>query len=175
MKIKDLNNGTIDLIEVSETRTIPPFGNRTEVCTFDDVKIETKIYTDGVIERIDEPVVTSIKEHFIDGKKYTHKVDKMKRTTIHLKDYTYAVVYTIGEEFMQLDNICGNFRVTKLSEIYLKDRRDRIALRKAKKTMSMVANNNRSINTTSLLSYVLSQPQQIIEYEKQDNVYTLKR
>ena len=52
MKIKDLNNGTIDLIEVSETRTIPPFGNRTEVCTFDDIKIETKIYTDGIIDKL---------------------------------------------------------------------------------------------------------------------------
>lgn len=176
MQIKDLNsNGTIDLIEVSETRIIPPFGNKKEVCTFDDVKVETIIYTDGIIESIDEPQVRNITEYFIDGKKYTHKVDKLKRRTVHLKDYTYAVVYTIGQEFMRVENICGNFKVTKSSEIYLKDRKDRIALRKAKKTMNMVSNNLRSINYTSLLSYVLSKPQQKMEYDGQDNIYTLKR
>lgn len=175
MQIKDLSNGTIDLVEVSETRMIPPFGNRDEVCTFDDVKVETILYTDGIIENIDEPEVTSINEYFIDGQKYMHKVDKLKRRTVHLKDYSYAVVYTIGQEFVRLENIAGHFKVTKSTSIYLKDKKDRIALRKAKKTMDMVSNNLRSINTTSLLSYVLSQPKQIIEYDRQDNIYTLKR
>lgn len=171
------SDGVLELVEVSLRRRIPKMLCCPE-SEFDDVKIQTKIYTDGEVVQVGEPEEENIAEYFIDGKKYTHQVDKLRRTKIYLRDYSYAVVYTLGEEFLTVGNVSGFFKVVKDTKVFLKDMRDLTAMRKAKKTIQMINENNRSANYDSLFSMLMTgntSPRKM-EYEKYNkNVYTLKK
>lgn len=170
-------DGAIELVEVSLRRRIPKMLCCPE-SEFDDVKIETKIYTDGKVVSLGETKEENISEYFIDGTKYTHQVDKLKRTKVYLKDYSYAVVYTLGEEFLTVGNVSGFFKVIKDIKVYLRDTKDLSSIRRAKKTIQMVRDNNRSVNYDSLFNMLLSRntsPKKM-EYEKfNKNVFTLKK
>ncbi len=173
------NEGKIDVSEISCTVKIPSFfGEQVTPNTFNDVVVKTRVFTDGEVVRQDEPKIEEIQEYFINGKKYTHKVDKKTTRTIYLKDYTYAIVYTIAREYMTVGNIHGNFFVTKDVEVYLKNRKDISALRKARKAMKRIEEGNNSVNYNSLFSMMLTsnQNKRNLEFEQiKDSIYTLKK
>ena len=176
-KLEFKEDGSLELIEVSLRRKIPKILSCPET-EFDDVKIETKIYTDGEVIKIGESEIENIDAFFINGKKYTHQVDKLKRTRVYLKDYSYAVVYTLGKEYMTVGNIHGRFKVIKNIEIYLKNKKDLTALRKARKTIQMVAEYNNSIDYSSIFSMLFSKKEnpKKIEYQRElPDIYTLKK
>lgn len=173
------DEGKIELTEISTTLRIPSFfGEKVEPKTIDEPVVKTRVFTDGVVVKEEKPETEEIKEYFINGKKYTHKVDKKTTKTIYLKDYTYAIVYTTAREYMTVGNIHGNFFVTKDVEIYLKNRKDISALRKARKAMRKIEEGNNSVNYNSLFSMMLTsnQNKRNMEFEQiKDNVYTLKK
>lgn len=173
------NEGKIELTEISRALRIPSFfGEKVEPKTIDEPVVKTRVFTDGVVVKEEKPETEEIKEYFINGKKYTHKVDKKTTKTIYLKDYTYAIVYTTAREYMTVGNIHGNFFVTKDVEIYLKNRKDISALRKARKAMRKIEEGNNSVNYNSLFSMMLTsnQNKRNMEFEQiKDNVYTLKK
>lgn len=173
------NEGKIELTEVLTTRTIPSFfEEQITPNTFEDILVKTRVFTDGIIAKQEEPKTEEIKEYFINGKKYTHKVDKKTTRTIYLKDYTYAIVYTTAREYMTVGNIHGNFFVTKDVEVYVKSKRDISALRKARKAMKKIEEGNASVNYNSLFEMIMTsnQNKRNIEIEQvKDNVYTLKK
>lgn len=176
-KIEFNQDGTLELIEVSIRKKTPKMFSFPET-EYDDVKVETKIYTDGDVVQIGESEEENISEYYIDGKKYTHQVDKLKRTKVYLENHSYAVVYTLGEEFVTVGRVSGWFKLVKDVQIYLKDKRDLTAMKKAKKTIEMIREHNSSVNYNSLLGMLLSndnRPRKL-EYEKYNkNVYTLKK
>ena len=173
------NEGKIELTEISTTIRIPSFfGEQVDPKQIDEPVVKTRVFTDGVVVKEDEPKTEEIKECFINGKKYTHKVDKKTTRTIYLKDYTYAIVYTIAREYMTVGNIHGNFFVTKDAEVYLKNRKDISALRKARKAMKRIEEGNNSVNYNSLFTMMLTsnQNKRNLEFEQiKDNIYTLKK
>ena len=170
-------DGSLELIEVSKKRRVPRIFNCPET-EYNDVKIETKIFTDGEVVKFGEPTEEVISEYYICGKKYTGSVDKLKKTRIFLKNYSYAVVYTLAEEYLTVGNIHGFFKVVQNVNIYLKNKKDITALRKARKTISMVKEHNNSVNYNSLFSMLCASDNspKKIEYEKYNkNIYTLKK
>ena len=173
------NEGKIELVEVSTTVRIPSFfKEQIAPKTFEDTVVKTRVFTDGKVVRQEEPKTEEIKEYFIDGKKYTHKVDKKTTRTIYLKDYTYAIVYTTAREYVTAANIHGDFFVTKDVEVYLKSKKDISALRKARKAMKKIEEGNSSINYKSVFEIMMTsnQNKRNMEFEEiKDNVYTLKK
>lgn len=176
-KVEFNKDGILELIEVSVRRNVPKILSCPET-EFDDVKVETKVYTDGEVVRVRESEEESIDEFFINGKKYTHQVDKLRRTKVYLKNHSYAVVYTLAEEFLTVGNVSGFFKVIKDTKIYLKDSRDLTAMKKAKKTIEMIREHNNSANYDSLFSMLMTRNvgSRKLEYEKYNkNVYTLRK
>lgn len=163
------------LVEISKRIKCPSApGTKSELNEYEYPKVLTKIYTDGQIVKVDEPLEENIKEHYIGKEKYTHSVDKKKTRKVHLKNHTYAVVYTLAEEFVTIGNIHGFFKVVKDVTIYVNNNRDLTALRKANKTIQMIADNNRSIDYSSVFSMVftIEQAPKKMEYEhQQENIY----
>ena len=173
------NEGKIELTEVSTTIKIPPFFTEQKTPnTFDDSMVKTRVFTDGKVVKQDEPKEEKINEYFINGKKYTHKVDKKTTKTIYLKDYSYAIVYTIAQEYITAGNIRGFFFVTKDVEVYLKSKKDLSALRKARKAMRKIEEQNNAVNYRSIYEMMMtsSQNKRNIQFEEiKDDVYTLKK
>ena len=173
------NEGKIELTEVSTTIKIPQFFTEQKTQNaFDDPVVKTRVFTDGKVVRQDEPKEEKINEYFINGKKYTHKVDKKTTRTIYLKDFTYAIVYTTAREFLTVGNIRGFFFVTKDVEIYLKSKKDLTALRKARKAMRKIEEKNNAVNYRTIYEIMMtsSQNKRNIEFEEiKDDVYTLKK
>ena len=177
MKIELFNqNGTIELIEATSTLVFhKDLPDRKE---WDVPKIETKIYTDGEIVEVEETQVEPITEYYIGNKKYTNNLSKKKTTKLHLRNHTYAVVYTLAEEFLTVGNIAGFFKVVKEVKVYVHNKKDTKALRKAKITMKMIADRNRSVDYSSLFTMLFKrneEPKRMEYEEKIDNIYVLKK
>ena len=138
------DEGKIELTEISTTLRIPSFfGEKVEPNTIDEPVVKTRVFTDGVVVKEETPETEEIKEYFINGKKYIHKVDKKTTKTI-----------------------------------YLKNRKDISALRKARKAMRRIEEGNNSVNYDNLFQMLLTsnQNKRNMEFEQiKDNVYTLKK
>ena len=168
--------GTIELIE--GTSTLVFHDNLPDRKEHDIPKIETKIYTDGEIVEVEEAQVEPITEYYIGNKKYTNNLSKKKTTKLHLRNHTYAVVYTLAEEFLTVGNIAGFFKVVKEVKVYVHNKKDTKALRKAKITMKMIADRNRSVDYSSLFTMLFKRNEEPkrMEYEEiKDNIYVLKK
>lgn len=167
--------GTIELIE--GTSTLVFHDNLPDRKEHDIPKIETKIYTDGEIVEVSEPVIEPITEYYIGKERYTNNLSKKKTRTIQLKNHTYAVVYTLAEEYLTIGNIRGFFKVVKEVKVYVHSKKDLKAIKQARKTMNMIAEGNRSVDYSSLLTMLASpRAPRTMEYEEQvDNVYILKK
>lgn len=126
MKYKILKeNKPIELIELSKNVAIPSLAS-----LHDDVnesilitKVKSLLYTDGVVNKKEHIDPVSVEEYYFNQKEYVN-VDTLKKSNVYLKDYTYAIVFVVGEGF-SIENI----------DIYLKNRRDKNALKKVKKVI----------------------------------------
>lgn len=79
---------------------------------------------------------------------------------------------------MKIGNIHGWFDIIKDVSIYLKDVKDKNALREAKKIIKAIRNHNNSVNYSSLLEMTLSSREGISKYDYEkiiDNVYSFKK
>lgn len=177
MKIELFNqDGTIELIEA--TSKLVFHDNLPDRQEWDIPRIETKIYTDGEIVEVEDTKEEPITEYYIGKKRYTNNLSKKKTTKFHLKNHTYAVVYTLAEEYLTVGNIRGFFKVVKDVKVYVHSRKDSKALRKAKITMKMIADRNRSVDYSSLFTMLFKrneEPKRMEYEETTDNVYTLKK
>ncbi len=140
--------------------------------------IQRKAFTDGKLEKETEETLENIDKYYIRKTVYPHSIDSLKIRSLFLKDYSYAVVYTIANEYITVGNLRGWFDVIKNVSVYLKDINDRKALKNARRIIKQIENHNFSINYSSLFSMYASKGRALEEYESEqisDNVYTLKR
>lgn len=141
-------------------------------------RIQTKIFTDGEILKLGGEKIEEIDEYYIGKKKYQYDVDTLKTKEIFFKNYSYIITYLLANEPMQVGSIHGWFDVIKNISIYLKDAKDKKALKEAKKVIEAIRNCNNNVNYNSLLGMLFSQQKEAprYEYEKMtENVYTLKK
>lgn len=140
-------------------------------------RIKTKVFTDGEIEKISEVQIENIDEYYIGRKRYQYGVDTKKTKDIYLKNYSYVITYLIASEPMQIGTLHGWFDIIKDVKIYLKDTKDKKALKEAKKVIKAIQNHNNSVNYDSLLEMMFSS-REPIKYdceEIDENVYSLRK
>ena len=177
MKFNELKeNEPLEIIEVTNHMLVP--GIHSQLIEIEDKQIQMKVFTDGEIEKESEETSQPIKEYYINKRKYKHKVDTLKTKNIYFKNHSYVIVYTIAKEFRIINNIRGWFNIEKDVSIYLKNPKDKNALKSAKQVIKEIANHNRRINYSSVLSLYLSRTKPLQQYNPKTiskNVYNLKK
>ncbi len=173
MKIKELKeNEPVELIEVIRT-LYPTFDNSLE--PIKNKYVQTKIITDGEIVK-EEEITKSINEYYIGRKKYDD-VDTLSTKNIYLKNYSYVIVYLLAKEKLYNGNMVGFFDIIKDVSIYLKNPKDKQALKEAKKVIKTIHKHNQNVDYSSIFN-MLFQSKDDINYKIEKiskNVYTLKK
>ena len=108
MKIKELKeNQPLNVIEVYKHEGIPSFGldNKSNDSTLEFKQIHTMVFTDGEFLKESEEKIKNIKEYYIGNKKYEYRVDTLKTRDIFLKNYSYAIVYLVAQEWITVGNV----------------------------------------------------------------------
>ena len=186
MKIFELKENTpLEVIEVTRHVSFSPFANPTtgKIDTSFNVEaenkqIETRIFTDGEIEKESEETTKKINEFYIGKTKYQYRVDNLKTKNIYFKNHSYVIAYLIANEYMTVGNITGWFKVIKDIKVYLKDKKDKKGLKCAKQVIRAVEKNNNSVDYSTLFGMLLSRRSETskIKPEKiSNNVYSLKK
>lgn len=178
MKYQILTEDTIEIITGIKYRQFPPFLGKTDNKIIKDNIITTKILTDGEIIQLEpsdnEQNIIKIPEYQINGKIYP--IDVIKKDKIKLINANYCLKVTCVKEFIRGKFGGGLFEVIKNIEIYLKNKKDKTALKNIKKTLNLISqprNYNQSIYSYLLGNYTTKQD---FEYEKQEpNIYKLKK
>lgn len=151
-------------------------GNKTE--TVERPRIQTKIFTDGEIEKESEETTQNIEEYYIGKKKYKHGVDTLKTKKIYFKNYSYVITYLIANEFMTIGNVSGWFDIVKDVSIYLQNSKDKKALKCAKQAVKEITNCNNGVDYSTLFETLFSKGKELqrIKTKKiSKNVYSLKK
>ena len=184
MKINELKtNDPIEVVEVT-SHMIKPTGPgmlpESNPKIYEFTKIHMKIFTDGEIDSITEEASKVINEYYIGEEKYEYGVDTLKTRKLYLKNYTYAIVYLIANEYRHIGSISGLFDITKDVQVYLNDVTNKKDLKEVKRVINEISRCNSSVDYTSLFSFFLSSTFGItirnfnIE-EKSKNVYNLRK
>lgn len=178
MKYQILTEDTIEIITGIKYRKIPPFLGKTDNKIIEDTIITTKILTDGEIIQLEESDnkqnIVKTSEYQINNK--TYQIDLIKKDKIKLINANYAIKVTCAKEFIRFRNGGGLLEVIKNIEIYLKNKKDKTALKNIKKTLNLIS--NPSPQELSIYSYLLGNHtiKKDFEYEKQKpNIYKLKK
>lgn len=131
-----------------------------------EVVSKTQIITDGIIKNISNP----IRQQFNNFTNVSYYYDT-KTTRYSLKDYTFAIVFSI-------EQIRNRFEVyDKLINvsIYLKDINDKNALKQAKKVISNVKKINKLYRSFSLCNLIGENSQEFSFEQTDENVYSVKK
>lgn len=181
MKIRELKeNEPLKVIEVTKQYHYPSFIARgpKDSDTFEEKRIKMKVFTDGEIEKQTEETSQNINEYYIGKKKYNYDVDVLKTKNIYFKNYSYVITYLLAKEFMVKGSVAGWFDVIKDVSIHIENKKDKKALKEAKRVIKEINNLNSHTDYSSLFGMILSQPTKSEKFETEEisrNVYTLKR
>lgn len=172
----------LEVIEITNHIPFPSFLNQStlerdrEFDTIEDERIKMQIFTDGEIEKESEQVSQNIEEYYIGETKYQYDVDTLKSKKIYFKNHSYVITYLIAKEFITKGNITGWFYVVKEVSIYLKDLKDKKALRSVKKAIKEIDKQNNSVDFSSIFAMLFSEEKEKLETENiTTNVYRLKK
>ena len=87
-------------------------------------KVQTRIFTDGIIYNQDNQKYERINEYYIDGKKYNSEVDGIKTKNIYITNHNYVISCLIVNN--------NGFLQVKDMTVYLANPEDIDALKEAK-------------------------------------------
>ena len=181
MKLQELKeNEPLKVVEVSLHLPKPDFNfkKNSNQETIEIKQIQTKIFTDGEIAKENEEVSESIEEYYIGKKKYEPCVDTLKTKNIFFKNHNYIITYLIVQEWKTIGNIRGWFGITKDISIYLKNPKDKEALKNAKQVIKEIQKHNSSSDYSSIFKMFCSQERKLEQFENEkisENVYSLKK
>lgn len=184
MKIKELKEKQpLEVIEVSKHIIFPGFpdpytGEKEPDIIKEEKRIQMRVFTDGEVEKETGETSKNIYEYYIDKRKYGSDVDTLKTKELFFKNHSFVIVYLLASEVITIGNVCGRFDVVKDVSIYLKNYKDKIALRNAKQIINEIKNHNQGYNYSSLFGMLFSKGKEFkkIEFEEaRDNIYTLKK
>ena len=169
MKIIELKeNEPLEVIKVTKRITLPAcFYKDDETKTKDFEKVKMRIFTDGEIAKETKETFHNINECYIGRTK-----------NLYFKNHSFVIVYLIAEEYMTIGNVAGLFDVIKDISIYLENKKDKKALKDAKRIIKEIANLNKGIDYSSLLGMLASESKKSVEFETEEiskNVYSLKK
>lgn len=169
MKIIELKeNEPLEVIKVTKRITLPAcFYKDVETKTKEFEKVKMRIFTDGEIAKETKETFHNINECYIGRTK-----------NLYFKNHSFVIVYLIAEEYMTIGNVAGCFDVIKDISIYLENKKDKKALKSAKRIIKEIANLNKGIDYSSLLGMLVSESKKSVEFETEEiskNVYSLKK
>jgi len=102
---------------------------------FNDI-VKTRIYTDGEIVNIEIEYPRQTDEYNVGKKKHNGGPNTfMIRKRIYITNASYVLKVTTAREFLRAGKVNGFFDVLKETEIFLNNKKDKQALRNAKKTI----------------------------------------
>lgn len=169
MKIIELKeNEPLEVIKVTKRITLPAcFYKDDETKTKEFEKVKMRIFTDGEIAKETKETFHNINECYIGRTK-----------NLYFKNHSFVIVYLIAEEYMTIGNVAGCFDVIKDISIYLENKKDKKALKSAKRIIKEIANLNKGIDYSSLLGMLVYESKKSVEFETEEiskNVYSLKK
>ena len=176
----------IEIDEVNRKFQIPAFakldGGEVGTSMIDKVenKIKTVIYTDGKVSKIEESEPQEISEYYFGKKPYEYDVNELIKKRLYIEGASFIVKVTVADEIMDYESKGsvgrGHFYVMKSSEILVKDRKDKEAIKKAKETVKMVCKDTGTYS--SIWDAFLKRKVEVktsLEYEtSQKDIYQLK-
>ncbi len=180
------NYDVIEIEEVNRKYQIAAFAKNddgkigTSMIDRVDNKIKTIIYTDGKVIKVEKSEPIPISEYFIDKKKYNYEVNQLVKKRLYIEDATYIVKVNLAEEILDFESRGrkgrGNFYVITSSELLVKDKKDKEAIRKAKETVKSIKANSREFNSVwDVLFKKKANNESTLEYEStQEDIYQLK-
>ena len=181
MKFKELKeHEPLEVVEVTKHMVIPDFPGTKSLNrkVFEDKKIQMRIFTDGEIAEESEETTKSIDEYYIGKRKYQLAVDTLKTKNLYFKNHSYVITYLIAKEFRTVGSVSGWFDVVEDVSIYLKNPKDKTALKSAKGVIREIENHNKSVDYSSLFGMLFSQGKESPKFEPEEiskNVYSLKK
>lgn len=124
-------------------------------------RIRTLVYTDGEIDydyknMNDDEEVECHEFYFSNGQKYIPSIDTLITKKLFLKNHSYVVTILVAGETTSVGRVGGWFTLIKDIDIYLKDPKDRKALRTARKVITDIKERNSKMNYSSLYSMVMN-------------------
>lgn len=176
MKLKELReNEPLKVIEVSEHVEMSNFNYVQNInpVTIEYKRIQMKIFTDGEIEKESEEISQNVEEYYLNKRKYQYDVDTLKVKNIYFKNYSYIITFLIASEVMTVGTINGWYDVVKDIKVYLKNSKDKKALKNAKQAIKEINNVD-----YSMPEMLLSQEKKTNNFETEKiskNVYCLKK
>ena len=142
-----------------------------------EVKVDSKIFTDGEIIKIIESSPESINEYRIGDNKYNLLVDTLIKKQVHIKNASYILVVTIAKEGVKIGKRgAGWMFVIKDSEIFLNNKKDKQALLTAKKTIMAITGSSHPKTTFEVMFGNPNQSDYGLEYAPAaENIYQLRK
>ena len=145
MKIKELK-------EKEPLKVIDAYKHYDDTDSFGLCRVKTKIFTDGVIDDISNEETQKIDGYTIKSDEYD--VNTLDTMDLYFKDYSYVITYLVASEWARVGKFKGWFYFVKDVSVYLKDSKDKVALKNAKKVIKEINDHNRSKSYSSISSII---------------------
>lgn len=184
MFIELKENEPLEIIEVTKSIMFPIFPNpytgemNKQKVVGEEKLIQMKVFTDGEIAKEIEEPSQSIDEYYIGKRKYQYDVDTLKRKKIYFKNHSYVITYLVVNKFVSLGNVKGWFDVVDEVTIYLKNPKDKQALKNVKQVIRKINAHNKSIDFSSIFGILFSGGNDLEKFKTEcisENVYCLKK
>lgn len=160
MKIYELKDG-MPVRQIQKAYKVNVFEREIE-----DIIYDTKIITDGLIES------KSVQDEKYDD---FSRIDVLRTTNLYLKNYTYAIVLTIGREAFYNGKVGGIVDCIKNITLYLRNLNDKEALKTAKKVIKQIRQANSEYKDFSMNSLLREDNNDFIFDVLDENVYSAKK
>ena len=160
MKIYELKDGC-QLKLIQKIHKLEIFGQDVE-----DISYDIKIITDGFIDSNND--ISEIYDYY-------SKDDIVRTTNLYLKNYTYAIVLTIGREAFYNGKVGGIVDCIKNITLYLRNLNDKEALKTAKKVIKQIRQANSEYKDFSMNSLLREDNNDFIFDVLDENIYSAKK
>jgi hypothetical protein len=178
MKVQELKENTpLKVVQVLRHYERPRFDHDEPRTIEEEEMVQMRIFTDGEIASESDIVTEDIDEYYFGKEKYKQYVDTLKSKNLCFKNHSFVITYTIAQEWTSVGRVHGWFDIIKDVSIYLENRKDRKALKRARHVIAQIENRNASVDYSSLYSMLFSKKYEPVEFnpeEIQENVYNVK-
>ena len=159
MKIQELKENTpLEVIKITHKIKFYDHGDLIKD-EFD--RFKSVIYTDGNILKESDETVKKIKNFCIGSRVFN--ANRLKTKKIYFENYSYIIVFSISNE--SFDDY-----TTENVLIYLKDKKDKKALKRAKEAIKIIKKDADLIYCPKNINYEIYETNKI-----SNNVYTLRK
>lgn len=172
--MKELKYGeSLNVVNVFRNITLPDNNN------IELEKVRQIVFSDGTIDSEDDEIIEKIDKFPVDsfcGKQlYLYGVDTLKSRNIYFTNYSYIITFYIAEMNVHNRQLHGIADQIFGTQIYLKNKKDLVALRKARKIIKDIDelfNVKRDFTVSSREPIVSNCKQKVKQLGK--NIYNIK-